>query len=103
MPFACLYRPVEWVGHTGLYCSLLNIFVMATNEQPATQTVWQQMTGLNGPMIKVQQANHTLLLLAWALDNDAPLSLGQVSDVIRGVKALLDPVWEEAEGILDKD
>lgn len=103
MPFACLYRPVEWVDHTGFYCSPLNIFVMSTNEQTATQTVWQQMTGLNGPMIKLQQADHTLLLLAWALDNDAPLSLGQVSDIIRGVKGLLNPVWDEAELILDKE
>jgi len=76
---------------------------MSTNEQTATQTVWQQMTGLNGPMIKLQQADHTLLLLAWALDNDAPLSLGQVSDIIRGVKGLLNPVWDEAELILDKE
>ena len=76
---------------------------MSTNEQNATQTVWQQMTGLNGPMIKLQQADHTLLLLAWALDNDAPLSLGQVSDIIRGVKGLLNPVWDEAELILDKE
>jgi hypothetical protein len=76
---------------------------MSTNEQTATQTVWQQMTGLNGPMIKLQQADHTLLLLAWALENDAPLSLGQVSDIIRGVKGLLNPVWDEAELILDKE
>jgi len=76
---------------------------MKTNEQIATQTVWQQMTGLNGPMIKIQQADHTLYLLSWALDNDAPLSLGQVSDIVRGVKSLLDPVWDEAEGILDKE
>ena len=76
---------------------------MSPNEQPVTQTVWQQMTGLNGPIIKVQQAEHTLYLLAWALENDAPLSLGQVSDIVRGVKSLLDPVWDEAEGILDKE
>ena len=76
---------------------------MQTNEQPATQTLWQQMTNPTGPMMKVQQADYTLYLLAWALDHDAPLSLGQVSDIVRGVNSLLHPVWDEAELILDKE